>query len=159
MAVQVYGKRFNELALFVPKDVAICALRVSPFKRRIRGEIRLLCWSPLPLTYTELLYMKLDVGDDQAFIKKCIVAKGRFLGRELFGHRGENRVVPCDQAYQGGQKDYHGGLKRKRGQSGSSFGFGFQQENHDQQVIRAQPIRACKRCLPLPPPVAALKTA
>lgn len=77
--------------------MAIDALRVIHFRRGLRDEIQPVCRSPRPLTYTDLFNIALGVKDDQALIKKSMVAKRGFLGRgSFYAHQGVDRVIPFD---------------------------------------------------------------
>lgn len=61
MGVQTFARRFNELALFIPMDMAINALRVSHFRHVMSYDLHIMCCTGRIQTYTELLNLAVRV--------------------------------------------------------------------------------------------------
>lgn len=73
------------------------------------------------MTYLELLNVAPNVEDYQASIKESIAARGEFLGMGSFRHRGDDRVVPYDQASKGRSKGSSRRIQRQRCQEVGGF--------------------------------------
>lgn len=151
-SVQFYLQKFNELAMFAPRDVEDEQERINLFVDGLRDGLRELVRPQGESTFSAVHNRALQIERDLLKSKSSGARSsgGPFRGSAQF--RGGDRARPYDQSYRGGGRgrDFHRGGGRGHFQRG-----GFQQRNPDQRITQAQPVQQRAPQLALPPPVLA----